>query len=311
MKVLLYLKSLNLKRAILNGDEFSACCPFHRDSDPSFSFNLLHNVYNCFGCGVSGDLRDFVRRIEKQNWKEVYAKLKEDKYTFIKKIEQHKPAYILEDLYSQSTEIDKFGLDFVDDKIRNDSSNFVPPVYHYEDMFELRSIMKAGYSRVVFPWWSYKQHNLVALQMRRISSKVKEYNSYGETKKYLYGEWLLRPDKDLVVVEGCFDVIGLSRYVDNVVAVGGTDVPVDQLMRIRDIVNQIHASVIYLLFDPDSAGIKKSRDVYNQLTLMGLKVVEGHTQDVGYDPKKFKKGDFQKCLYHWKKGLQILQFQTL
>lgn len=43
-------------------------CPFHNDSDPSLSLNDKLNVYHCFGCNISGDIIDFVRRLEE--WKE-------------------------------------------------------------------------------------------------------------------------------------------------------------------------------------------------------------------------------------------------
>jgi putative DNA primase/helicase len=38
------------------GDELHGLCPFHDDKDPSFAYNVVKDVYNCFSCQVRGDL---------------------------------------------------------------------------------------------------------------------------------------------------------------------------------------------------------------------------------------------------------------
>lgn len=50
-----------LKRA---GKRYSGLCPFHTERTPSFSVTPDGNFYTCFGCGVSGDIYDFVMRTE-------------------------------------------------------------------------------------------------------------------------------------------------------------------------------------------------------------------------------------------------------
>ncbi len=39
-------------------------CPFHADGDPSCSLNDEKNIFHCFGCGVSGDIIEFYRRLK-------------------------------------------------------------------------------------------------------------------------------------------------------------------------------------------------------------------------------------------------------
>ncbi len=41
-----------------------ACCPFHNENTPSFSVSPKNNIFKCFGCGVSGDAIQFVKKIE-------------------------------------------------------------------------------------------------------------------------------------------------------------------------------------------------------------------------------------------------------
>lgn len=46
------------------GRIFSACCPFHDDHTPSFYLYPETNRFWCFGCGVGGDVIDFVMRFD-------------------------------------------------------------------------------------------------------------------------------------------------------------------------------------------------------------------------------------------------------
>lgn len=46
------------------GREWAACCPFHDDADPSLHLNEEKRVFHCFGCGASGDVIDFRRKLD-------------------------------------------------------------------------------------------------------------------------------------------------------------------------------------------------------------------------------------------------------
>jgi len=50
-----------LKRA---GRSFKGLCPFHTEKTPSFTVTPDGNFYHCFGCDESGDIYDFLMRIE-------------------------------------------------------------------------------------------------------------------------------------------------------------------------------------------------------------------------------------------------------
>ncbi len=45
-----------------SGRRHVGLCPFHQEKTPSFSVAADKNVYHCFGCGVGGDVFDFVMR---------------------------------------------------------------------------------------------------------------------------------------------------------------------------------------------------------------------------------------------------------
>jgi DNA primase len=46
------------------GSNFVGLCPFHGEKTPSFNVNPGLNIYKCFGCGVGGDVFNFVSEIE-------------------------------------------------------------------------------------------------------------------------------------------------------------------------------------------------------------------------------------------------------
>jgi DNA primase len=45
------------------GNEWKACCPFHNERTPSFTVFDGGRRFQCFGCGASGDVLDFVQRL--------------------------------------------------------------------------------------------------------------------------------------------------------------------------------------------------------------------------------------------------------
>jgi DNA primase len=61
-----------LKRA---GRSFKGLCPFHTERTPSFHVTPGENFFHCFGCGASGDLYDFLQRIEGLDFPEAVESL--------------------------------------------------------------------------------------------------------------------------------------------------------------------------------------------------------------------------------------------
>jgi hypothetical protein len=46
------------------GKEYLSRCPFHADKTPSFSVSAEKGLFYCFGCGESGDVFDFIMRLD-------------------------------------------------------------------------------------------------------------------------------------------------------------------------------------------------------------------------------------------------------
>lgn len=47
-----------------NGRDYTGLCPFHKEKSPSFHVNQEKQLFHCFGCGVGGNLVQFVMRSE-------------------------------------------------------------------------------------------------------------------------------------------------------------------------------------------------------------------------------------------------------
>jgi len=56
-----------------NGKEWMACCPFHKERNPSCSFSK--RLYYCFSCGESGDVISLVEKLDNCSFKEAVDKL--------------------------------------------------------------------------------------------------------------------------------------------------------------------------------------------------------------------------------------------
>ncbi|MBA7531592.1 DNA primase [subsurface metagenome] len=56
-------------------DEFKALCPFHEDTNPSFSFNKNTGQYYCHGCGAKGDIFNFYAEYNGLNIKRDFQKV--------------------------------------------------------------------------------------------------------------------------------------------------------------------------------------------------------------------------------------------
>lgn len=59
------------------GKNLKACCPFHQEKTPSFMVQPEKQIFRCFGCGVGGDVFEFVMRHENMSFPEALRFLAE------------------------------------------------------------------------------------------------------------------------------------------------------------------------------------------------------------------------------------------
>uniref|UniRef100_A0A7V3RED2 DNA primase n=1 Tax=Mesoaciditoga lauensis TaxID=1495039 RepID=A0A7V3RED2_9BACT len=59
------------------GSSYRGLCPFHDEKTPSFYVNPQKGFFHCFGCGASGDVIEFVKKIENLSFQEAVQKVAE------------------------------------------------------------------------------------------------------------------------------------------------------------------------------------------------------------------------------------------
>lgn len=53
---------MSLKKS---GTNYKCLCPFHSEKSPSFSVSSTKQIFNCFGCGVGGNVVTFIQKMER------------------------------------------------------------------------------------------------------------------------------------------------------------------------------------------------------------------------------------------------------
>jgi DNA primase len=58
-----------------SGQNYKGLCPFHKEKTPSFNVSPKRNIFHCFGCGVGGNVFNFVMRMEGMDFVEAVRHL--------------------------------------------------------------------------------------------------------------------------------------------------------------------------------------------------------------------------------------------
>jgi DNA primase len=124
-------KYVPLKQA---GKNFSGLCPFHHEKTPSFIVSPDIQRYKCFGCGETGDIFNFVQKIENIDFPEALEKLAKEAGVELKK--QHKNP-----VYSKLEEINYLATKYYYKELKN---NPVASGYMKQRGFSQESIKNFG-----------------------------------------------------------------------------------------------------------------------------------------------------------------------
>lgn len=92
-------KYVQLKQA---GKNFSGRCPFHNENTPSFIVSPELQRYKCFGCGESGDIFNFIQKIENIDFPETLEKLAKEAGVTLQKGKPNTQHQILEEINKES-----------------------------------------------------------------------------------------------------------------------------------------------------------------------------------------------------------------
>lgn len=226
-------------------------CPFHDDVNPSMIVNFEDGSWFCFGCGLAGDAKKFVKLMEqkynKLNDLQAYQKylriLKSNKCSGIKlDIHQKSQKPLQRDLYNQAYDY-YHGLKKVNWRDSDEPEVVAAKEYMTKRGFFPETIGKCR-AKITY------NHNYGLIFPMLDNGKFKGWvcrtmiKSVEAKRKYLYNEGFSRAttlvgdygSKDyVIVVEGYMDRLKLVQYgEDNVVAILGWKMSPQQIQKLKD-----------------------------------------------------------------------------
>lgn len=167
----------------LAGKNYSGLCPFHTEKTPSFIVSPDLQRYKCFGCGETGDIYNFIQKIENIDFPEALEKLAKEAGVELKKSKPNSKFKTLEEINYSATKYyynelkkDNIALKylkergFTEDSIKNFGVGYAPKypklkeslfkTKHYTEKQLLdsglftkkeNSIKEKFYDRIMFP----------------------------------------------------------------------------------------------------------------------------------------------------------------
>jgi len=330
-----------------SGSNFVGLCPFHSEKTPSFVVNPVKQFFHCFGCSAGGDIFSFLSKIDQISFPEAVRRLaeksgvklpseksksqeerqKEQGAEAIYKVNGAAAVLFHKNLMEQPEAatarayLQERGISV--EMINTFSIGFALPrggvmrqLKYPDTLLEKAGLIRRGENglydyfrnRIMFPIKTLSG-KIAGFGGRALDDTPPKYLNTSETPvftkgKQLFGLDLARGKKSLIVVEGYFDAISLYQAgVTNVVATLGTALTIDHLHLIQRFVEKV-----YLIFDPDTAGVRAALRAAPLLTDSNL-LVDVISLPKGCDPDLFirQKGNlaFSEML---QRGKPLLDF---
>jgi DNA primase len=300
-----------------SGQNYKGLCPFHTEKTPSFVVNPQKGIFHCFGCGVGGNVFNFLMKLKGISFPDAVRLLgeragihvetegrrdvKRSKVDILYKINETASSFFANNLLSEkgvhalrylkirkidSTTTKAFHLGY---SLRSwdalllylQSKGFGTGILEESGLI-LKKRRGDGYydrfrNRIIFPIQD-SIGRYVGFGARILETENEEGPKYINTNenllfhkgKQLYGfynaEEFIRREDSVFVVEGYFDVIRMYKEgFRNAVAPLGTALTEEQIALILR-----YTRNIYLLFDPDEAGLKAALRSINMLFKRGV-----------------------------------------
>ena len=192
-------------------------CPFHKDNKPSLRIYPETNTYNCFGCGKTGDIVQFIEDYEKINTHEAIQKAKTlIGQTTIQRVEQKKHLQVnyteLFPKFKQSLHRSPKAITYLEERKIYD----IKLEMGYNNGLKWKHLKNC----IIFPLKN-EQGTIVSFYGRSIANTGKHYYTTG--RKGLYPEYPKPEIKTLILTESIIDAATILKYTDyEVLAMYGT-----------------------------------------------------------------------------------------
>lgn len=259
-------------------------CVFHKEKTASFAINKEKKFYNCFGCGVYGDIFSFLMHMENKTFQEVIEDLHHllgvpYKQVFVNhlnnRIEEllEKACTLYENNLSKDTEALKY---LMNRSINQETIKYFRLGYSHENTV-IEELIKCGYlleeikesgiisygnmdrfrNRIIFPIINL-QNKIIGFGARTMKDEKPKYINSNDNILFhknitlYHSNVLLIPQKEIYLVEGYMDVIRMYQEgFINTVGGMGTNIGIHQLLLILK-----KTTTINIFLDGDEAGQK-------------------------------------------------------
>jgi len=295
------LDKLGLDVAVETGDERYLNCPFHSDSDPSFSINSKTGLWVCFaGCG-QGNLKGLVCKVlgisfrDAEMWLEGYQEVAS--VSMLKQKLNH--VRMPENASKMET------ASYWSDKMLGSYYNGSMSNYIFQRGFSKEILKKyeIGYDKktkdIIIPARD-ENGRLVGIIRRSTTGGIKYTNSLGFQKKsFLFGlnkVIINTENKRIFVVEGPLDTIWMAQAGLPAVGLLGSDMTDMQAqLLIKNFIT------VVLMLDNDKAG-KEGMEMARKKLLGKVTVLKGVIPEGRKDVQEMSMEEMASIKIEWVRG---------
>ncbi len=253
-----------------SGDEWQCLCPFHGDTNPSFSVNVRLGVYICFACGAKGTMSDLAQHIGMDAPDRVNDEGSE--IARLRALAEKCRAAPDTERILPSNYLDRFR----HEHLYWEERGFSPEI---QERFEL------GYDPIrdhgVIPIRNYagKLIGVIRRQLARDAYPRYLYPRGFKISQYLFGAHLARAHDRLAIVEGSLDCVACWDAGIPAVALLGSRLSNRQ----HNLLRKINPDFMVVMTDRDEAGRKAAKEL-DTLFASRIMVPEYQAGWVGKDP---------------------------
>ncbi len=299
---------------IKKGNNYVGLCPFHEDTKPSYTVNREKKYSKCFACNNGGNVISYYQKTRNVTFKEALRVLAKEIGVNFAKVEvklqpEHELNQEILKYYQVVMKLEQVGLNarkYLESRNINEQMiedfqfGFAPSdpgkllTYLQEQTSITPSLVATQlgtkdqfYNRLMVPIFD-DQGRVVGFSGRTLKNDNPKYLNSREDKIFRKKEILYNlnnaqkiDSKELIIVEGFFDVISLARLnIKNVVALMGTAFTDEHIKLIK----KYRYETITFLLDQDNAGQKATIDAAEKLlaaNMTDIKVINfGRFNDI-------------------------------
>lgn len=262
--ILNILEANNVKNIKFANDEIRCCCPFHQETNPSFSINIKTGKYICFSgtCGVKGDLYSFISKLTGVS----YNDAKKDFEINLQNLKYNNIINETLDLFKKENKQNNFikynNYKFIELKDLQDENKILKMINiskNISDLVKLKICLTNPYKRrLVVPI----ANNIYEFRdITKKSDKKCLYESGIKISKYLFNIIVNKQDNSIFLTEGTKDAMSIAGFGFNACCTFGINISEDQIANIL----KLGINKVYIMRDNDEAGYKSSINTYNIL----------------------------------------------